>query len=36
MLLTWTPRVDVTKDDKEDIISVELPGVKKGRSKSFR
>lgn len=26
---TWTPRVDVAEDDKEYVISAELPGVKK-------
>ena len=28
-LTTWTPRVDVAEDDKEYVISAELPGVKK-------
>jgi HSP20 family protein len=28
-LTTWTPRVDIAEDDKEYVISVELPGMKK-------
>jgi HSP20 family protein len=28
-LATWTPRVDIAEDDKEYVINVELPGVKK-------
>jgi HSP20 family protein len=28
-LTTWTPRVNIAEDDKEYVVNVELPGVKK-------
>jgi HSP20 family protein len=28
-LTTWAPRVDIAEDDKEYVVNVELPGVKK-------
>jgi len=32
-LATWAPRVDIVEDDKEYLINVELPGVKKNEIK---